>query len=285
MHRRLPEVTTLLVLAIGIVLFAPALDSGTNLAEPVGADVSALDKPRLVFDRRAGRLLLEGTSASSRHEDALLQIANSRFSGSEVVTDLRPGVVLPDYWEPASMQLLHALAATESAVAVIEDGQARIRGVTSEPDALQSRLASLRRNLSPGMRVVDDVAVIGTTASLDELCRLNFANAVTEPVAFRQSSAELRTSSYALLDKIIDIADDCRTHRIAITGHSDASGDEHWNRKLSRARAQAVADYLVRGGIQPQRLTVDGVGSAEPVADNATAYGRSRNRRIEFELR
>ncbi len=102
---------------------------------------------------------------------------------------------------------------------------------------------------------------------------------------FRQSSAELRTSSYATLDKVIDLANDCRDNRIAITGHSDASGNEVWNQRLSLARAQAVADYLIRGGIEPTRLIVAGAGSSSPVADNSTASGRSRNRRIEFELR
>ncbi len=220
-----------------------------------------------------------------QHESALLQVAEHAFSGSAVETDLRSGIVFPDYWEPASTRLLQALAATESAVAVLETGQARIRGVTSDPAALRSRLAFVRESLPADAGVVEDVAVIRSSASLDDLCRTNFANAVTEPVAFRQSSAELRTSSYALLDKVIDVANDCRGSRIAITGHTDATGNEDWNRALSLARAQAVADYLVRRGIQPQRLIVTGVGSAMPVADNATPHGRGQNRRIEFELR
>jgi OOP family OmpA-OmpF porin len=88
-----------------------------------------------------------------------------------------------------------------------------------------------------------------------------------------------------VLDKIIEVADDCRDSTIAITGHSDSSGNETWNRRLSVARAQAVADYITRGGITPARLLVEGLGSAVPIADNATAQGRSINRRIEFELR
>ena len=109
--------------------------------------------------------------------------------------------------------------------------------------------------------------------------------AVTEPVAFHRSSAEIRTSSFATLDRIIEIANDCRDNSIAIIGHSDALGDESWNRRLSRARAQAVADYVIRAGIQQQRVVVEGLGSSQPIADNSTAHGRGLNRRIEFELR
>ena len=58
-----------------------------------------------------------------------------------------------------------------------------------------------------------------------------------------------------------------------------------WNRQLSLQRARIVADHLIAQGVDPERLLVDGRGSAEPIADNATALGRERNRRIEFELR
>jgi outer membrane protein OmpA-like peptidoglycan-associated protein len=51
------------------------------------------------------------------------------------------------------------------------------------------------------------------------------------------------------------------------------------------ARAQAVADHLVKSGIDPERLLVRGLGSSVPIADNSTAQGRGLNRRIEFELR
>lgn len=280
-----PEILAVTVLAAVALLFAPAIDPGTDRLQVRLGDGAALEQPRLVFDRRAGTLLIAGESASAQHESALLQVAEQAFAGSSIETDLRHGVVFPDYWEPASTRLLQALAATESAVAVLESGQARIRGVTSDPAALRARLAVVRESLPASARIVEDVAVVSSPVSLHELCQTNFANAVNQPVAFRQSSAELRTSSYALLDKLIEVARDCGANRIAITGHTDATGNEDWNRALSVARAQAVADYLVRSGIQPQRLIVEGAGSAMPVADNTTPYGRSRNRRIEFELR
>ena len=285
MRWTLPEVLAVAMLAAFALLFPPRIDPGAASAVPELVDGSALDSPRLVMEHRAGKLLVSGMTSSSVHEADLLRLAREQFADSDIGADLRPGVVFPAYWEAASTRLLHALAATKSGVAVLETGTARIRGVTSDPIELESRLAAFREDLPAGSSVLEDVAVVSQSASLDELCRTNFANAVTERVAFRQSSAELRTSAYAVLDKLIELANDCRANRIAVIGHTDSTGNEGWNRALSLARAQAVADYLVRGGIQPQRLIVEGVGSADPIADNDTPYGRNQNRRIEFELR
>lgn len=285
MHSRRPEIILILALLVAALLFAPALDPGTAGGHRSDSAGSALDSPRLVFEFRSGRLLLKGTSGSARHDTGLLQVTRDRFADSEVEADLRPAVTVPDYWESASLRLLQVLAATESGTAVLEAGRAEIRGVTSDPARLQSELTLLRSSLPAASIIVRDVAIIDRTASLEELCQTNFTSAVSEPVAFRLSSAELRTSSFALLDKLVEIANDCRARQIAIIGHTDASGNEAWNRELSRARAEAVANYLVHAGIQPQRLIVEGMGSSVPIADNSTALGRSRNRRIEIEFR
>lgn len=71
---------------------------------------------------------------------------------------------------------------------------------------------------------------------------------------------------------------------IRIIGHTDSRGSEEYNQALSEKRAQAVADYLVGKGVSPERLTVEGMGESQPVADNATAEGRAENRRVEIEF-
>lgn len=246
---------------------------------------SALEPPTLRIERRSGVLDIAGTVASAEHEAALQEVIDDQLDAVDTRVDFRPGVVLPDDWETGTLRLLYAVAAIESGIAVMEHDRIAIRGVTSNSDALTSRLRFLREGIGQDVEIEEDIIVVKDTASLVELCRRTLANVLGEPVEFLESSAELRTSSYAILDKIIDVANDCRDSRIAITGHTDASGDEAWNRRLSLARAQAVANYLIRGGIESDRLVVAGAGSSVPVADNATALGRSKNRRIEFELR
>jgi outer membrane protein OmpA-like peptidoglycan-associated protein len=61
-------------------------------------------------------------------------------------------------------------------------------------------------------------------------------------------------------------------------------GDVAANKALSQKRAQAVVDYLVKQGVDPAQLQAVGYGSEQPVADNATAEGQFKNRRIEFEV-
>jgi outer membrane protein OmpA-like peptidoglycan-associated protein len=69
---------------------------------------------------------------------------------------------------------------------------------------------------------------------------------------------------------------------VQISGHTDDNGTDEHNLDLSRRRAEAVLDYLVAHGEDPERFVVIGYGESRPVADNGTPEGEARNRRIEF---
>lgn len=71
--------------------------------------------------------------------------------------------------------------------------------------------------------------------------------------------------------------------KVLLQGHADNVGSAAYNRKLSEKRAKAVAAYLISKGVPSKRLSTIGAGSSSPVADNATAEGRARNRRVEIE--
>jgi outer membrane protein OmpA-like peptidoglycan-associated protein len=157
------------------------------------------------------------------------------------------------------------------------------RGVTADAASLAVRL-DLLRGAAGKLAIETDFIVVDAGIPLQDLCRRNLAQAVTGPVTFAESATAIRTSSYALLDRIVEIANECRDFAVTISGHSDASGSDAWNRRLSLARAEAVADYLVKSGVDAARVSTRGLGSSEPIADNATAAGRSLNRRIEFGL-
>lgn len=273
-----------LLLACGVLVSA-RIDHGIAVADAPVAARSALDPPFLAIRHRPGRLSLEGTAASAGHEAALRQVAADQFADAETDALFEAGVLLPDGWENASTRLLHTLAALDSAQAELSPGEIEIRGVTTDPATLASRLDFLRESVGRSVAIREDVLVVEAATPLARLCRRNFAHAVSEPVEFRQSSVEIRTSSFAVLDRLVDLTNECRDNVLAITGHSDGTGPERWNRQLSLDRAQAVAGYLAERGIPTDRLLVAGAGSSEPIADNATAHGRGLNRRIEFELR
>lgn len=72
---------------------------------------------------------------------------------------------------------------------------------------------------------------------------------------------------------------------VTVEGHTDSSGGEEHNRKLSERRAAGVRDLLASGGVAASRLAVRGYGETDPVADNGTPEGRQSNRRVQLEIR
>lgn len=282
-HRRVRFISILALLAGGVLL-SVTVDRGTaRVIADVNVDFVA-DIPEISIRRKPASVTISGITASSAHEDRLVRDAEIIFPGADVKTRFRAGVLLPDYWENASLQLLRALGATETATATIRGQQIVIRGVSTGSGTLQASLDALEASVSSNVAVDEDVVVVGNTASPEDLCRRNLSQAVSVPVQFGESSDEIRSASLATLDRIVGVAYDCRDFIIAISGHSDASGDESWNRLLSLARAQAVADYLVSAGIDPGRVQTFGQGSSMPIAANDTSEGRRQNRRIEFDL-
>ncbi|MEM8740942.1 MAG: OmpA family protein [Pseudomonadota bacterium] len=106
----------------------------------------------------------------------------------------------------------------------------------------------------------------------------------TGAVYFAPGSAELDLESEPLLTTVADIAARCPGLRIMVAGHTDSVGSAQLNQRLSRARAQAVADWLVGAGIAAQRIVARGFGEDRPVVPNTTRRNRALNRRIEFSV-
>ena len=71
---------------------------------------------------------------------------------------------------------------------------------------------------------------------------------------------------------------------IIAIGHTDAIGSDAYNQRLSVRRAESVKAYLVKKGIEPNRIYTEGKGKKQPVADNKTDAGRAKNRRVELEV-
>lgn len=190
---------------------------------------------------------------------------------------------LPDRYSRAELDKLIAMLHGGQSEAT--DNRIHLRGVVESGRDWNIALDRFRAQLPDDIELVVDVFVVDESLPVESLCERMFAGIRAGPVEFLESGTEIRTSSYAALDRMASFTNDCPMAFIEITGHSDSTGYELNNRKLSRARAQAVADYLVERGALPERLLVKGAGSAEPIADNSTAIGRERNRRIEFSLR
>jgi len=99
-------------------------------------------------------------------------------------------------------------------------------------------------------------------------------------VLFDTNKAVVKSKYLSEVEAVAKLLPDFPTATVEIQGHTDSVGSAKHNEKLSNARAQAVADLLVKKfGIAAERVTAKGYGLTQPVADNATAEGRSKNRR------
>ena len=88
----------------------------------------------------------------------------------------------------------------------------------------------------------------------------------------------------AKLDDLVGKIRDINLEVIIAVGHTDAVGSDTYNQKLSVRRSEAVKAYLVSKGIEKNRVYTEGKGEMQPVADNKTAEGRAKNRRVEIEV-
>ena len=130
--------------------------------------------------------------------------------------------------------------------------------------------------------------VIGTISNsgcpeltLEEKEVLAFA---VQAVEFDTGKSTLRSSSFAILNKIADILKKYPSYRLRISGHTDSSGDAGRNQELSERRARSCYEYLSSRGISVSRMSYAGFGETDPIADNTTSDGKARNRRVEFDV-
>lgn len=103
-------------------------------------------------------------------------------------------------------------------------------------------------------------------------------------LTFDVNESTLRSDYENSLDGVAMVMQEYENTLIAIAGHTDITGPRDYNMTLSEARAQSVADYLAREGVQEVRLYPFGEGPDRPIADNNTEQGRQANRRVELVL-
>ncbi len=116
----------------------------------------------------------------------------------------------------------------------------------------------------------DDVVKIGVPVILDG-------------ITFATGKSEITPQSENTLRKALKTLQTYSDITVEISGHTDNVGSDASNQKLSERRANAVKDWLVREGINPDRITAVGYGESQPTATNDTPEGRQKNRRIEFK--
>lgn len=128
---------------------------------------------------------------------------------------------------------------------------------------------------APAYIAATDPAVIGTATTVDSID--------VEQIKFENGSARLLSSSTEALTAVLEVMEAEAGVNYEIQGHTDSQGSDAANLRLSQLRAHSVRNYLIEQGIDGWRLTAIGYGESAPIADNETAAGREKNRRVAFE--
>ncbi len=126
---------------------------------------------------------------------------------------------------------------------------------------------------------LDEVKGAQVAREGDEL-KITFA----EKILFDVDSSTLKGASQSQLDQVAGVLVKYPDTDILVLGHTDATGTDEYNLKLSERRATAVTNYIEGRGVATPRLRAKGFGETSPVADNATEAGRAQNRRVEFSI-
>jgi OOP family OmpA-OmpF porin len=103
-------------------------------------------------------------------------------------------------------------------------------------------------------------------------------------IEFESGAANIRPSSYKMLDEIFESAVVAEGLKLGVYGHTDNKGSDAVNVPLSERRAESVKAYLLKKGLKESRMEAKGFGSSQPIADNSTEAGKSKNRRVEIVL-
>lgn len=104
-------------------------------------------------------------------------------------------------------------------------------------------------------------------------------------IEFKSGKALLTDKGEGTLEAVLRFLESQPEVGLEIVGHTDSQGPENYNLKLSQDRARSVLDFLAGKGIASSRLTSKGMGESKPIASNATAAGRAKNRRVELNIK
>lgn len=103
-------------------------------------------------------------------------------------------------------------------------------------------------------------------------------------ILFGFDSSTLQPEARENLEKLSEILNDDDETVLMVVGHTDSTGDEDYNMRLSEQRAQSAADYMTSQGLSESRVETEGRGETEPIADNSTEAGQQDNRRVEVAI-
>lgn len=241
-------------------------------------------------------LALTGAVPSNGAKAELVAAARAALPGKSVDDRLKVDPAAPDgAWTDAALVALGALKHLTAASLEGEGRRFALSGIAASATAREDLLKTLR-DLPAAYEIAASIGLAGEASPTEQTiaaagspaaaCQQAFDTAFAEGgIVFASGKAALPDGADAFIARLAEIAATCPEARLAVGGHTDASGREPANQTLSEDRAAAVEAALIVKGVAADRISAKGYGSSRPVAPNDTDEGKARNRRIEVIVR
>jgi OOP family OmpA-OmpF porin len=229
---------------------------------------------------QAAPIVVSGTVPDEPTKAALLARLREVYGAERVVDQLGVGMVsTPANWNEYLQKLIGPnLKLISRGQLKVDGNNVSLRGDVANESQRQQIAGEIAASLNPTYTVNNGLRVV---ASEQGVLDAALANRIIE---FESGKAALTESGKAILDQMSVALLRLRDKKVEVIGHTDNAGSRAGNLSLSQARAEAVKEYVISRGVKAELVSVSGEGPDRPVADNRTAEGRARNRRIEFKV-
>ena len=107
---------------------------------------------------------------------------------------------------------------------------------------------------------------------------------ILDDVLFDFDKSNIKPEAAVILDRLVVFMNENKDKRVNLSGYTDSIGTEKYNQALSERRANSAKDYITKKGVDSSRVSAQGFGETKPIADNKTAEGRAKNRRVEIKV-
>ena len=225
-------------------------------------------------------IVAEGAVPNETSKQAILNKMYAIYGAGQVIDKIHVRTVsAPNGWSDSVAKIITSdLNKVKQGKLSIRSTQLELIGKVSNQSDIPQTTANLQNLVQAPYRLNIQLTVNQAEQKiLDDTLK----NRIIE---FESGSVILAESGTKILDEMAVALSKVTGKKVKIIGHTDSSGDAAKNLTLSHERAAAVKNYLIGKNIPIKSLSIEGLGSNKPVADNTTSEGRKKNRRIEFEV-
>ena len=221
---------------------------------------------------------LQRVAQRAAEEADSLRDAAAQESREQTAAERQRADSLRQVAEQATRQLDSLRTVAEASTRVVDSLRTAVETSSRERDSLRAEVEAANQRLTASLSELrTTVTELRTVRETERGVVLGLSG-----VLFDVGQSDLKPGAERNLQRIAEILQQYPNYQLSVEGHTDSTGSQELNRRLSTERAAAVKQALVAGGLDESRIAAQGFGPSQPVATNATRAGRQANRRVEI---